>query len=62
MTTRNRRYVAIIFLICLALVMSASLIHFTGEKAFSQGIHQKKIYKHIFKSDHHTRHFARANT
>lgn len=64
MTTSNRGNVAIIFLIILslALVMSVSLLNYSGETAPEQGEHQKSVYKHIYKTNHPTRHFVRAST
>jgi len=61
-TTSNRGNVAIIFLICLALVMSVSLVNYSGETASEQGEHQKSVYKHIYKTNNHNRHFVRAST
>lgn len=62
MTTSNKGNVAIIFLICLALVMSVSLVNYSGETASEQGEHQKSVYKHIYKTNNHNRHFVRAST
>lgn len=59
MTTRNKRYVAIILFICLALITSVSLVNFTEDPASTRTAHQK-VHKNIFKQDHHNRHFARS--
>jgi len=61
-TSRNRENVVIIFLICLTLVAAVSLVNYSRETVSEQGEHQVSVYKHIYKTNQHTRHLARAST